>query len=149
MKSTGVVLALTLAIACPVAAQSRPTPTSPQDQRVLAERFAGCNARVALVAFDARINGELGTGNLADGVANGWKLAGTYLLMQSLDTAQKPQAEANFNSMVTRKFNELRLRQKQDRAAAAKAGPVEYQKECQPWVETQRAVIASIPKKKN
>ena len=75
-------MALCASMACQVAsAQPRPLPTTPDEHYALGRRFAECSARVTFVAAVAQGAGLTDTAKLAEGVARGWKVAGTMILV--------------------------------------------------------------------
>ena len=149
MESTAgtamVIIAGILAISTPVVAQE--FPTTPAEHYQVGQTFASCAGYFAYGAEIARSAGLEDSAVAIEGMERGWSLAGMFILVDGLDPSRQTETEETFGNMKLIKVEQLRAQREMAGATGnddPEAWIADYQAECGPWLDMQKAIIQAM-----
>lgn len=108
------------------------------------ERFAQCSAHFAFGAKIARDSGLPENANALEGMERGWRVAGLLLLTEGLDPSRQPQTQETFANFQAIKIDHFKAMRELDPLGYSKAMLDDYQRDCAPWAELQKSIIAGM-----
>lgn len=122
----------------------QPLPTTADGNYAVAERFAQCSGHFAFAAFIAQRNGLTDSATAFGDMQRGWKLAGMFFLAESMARDRAKETERTFANLVANKVSVMKGKFEIDPKGSNEEFQREYQKNCGPWVETQKKIIELI-----
>lgn len=129
------------------AAWSQEFPQTQSEHYKVGQQFASCSAYFNYAASVSRGLGLEDSAVAIEGMERGWELAGMHLLVDGLAESRQTETEAIFMTMQEIKVDQLKARREMNKAMGRDdpdAWIAEYQAECDPWLEMQKAIIQAM-----
>lgn len=139
------IIAGIMAISAPAVAQE--FPTTPAEHYQVGQTFASCAGYFAYGAEVARSAGLEDSAVAIEGMDRGWSLAGMFILVDGLDPSRQTETEETFANMKMIKVEQLRAQREMARAMGRddpQEWMADYQAECGPWLDMQKAIIQAM-----
>lgn len=117
-------------------------PQTQSERYQTGQQFASCSAYFRYGANLARANGLEDSAAAIEGMERGWKVAGMFLLVDSLDASRQPEVEEIFDNLQAIKVDQIKAHREMAAATGTAFDPAaEFQAECSEWVDMQKAII--------
>lgn len=137
-----------LGLASGASSQEPTFPTTQREFYQAGQQFAYCSAYFHYGAGIARNRGLNDSAVAIEGMERGWSLAGLLLLTEGLDESRQTEAETTFETMKQIKLDQIKGRREMGQVNGGddyvQEWMSDYQEECGPWSDMQKAIIQAM-----